>query len=122
MEARHLDALVNVLLDCGYARAGEQGATRWNFLLAHPQGAVVDLHVLVPDEHGNGVLGPPEAGNVHPADSLTGRGRIGDRVVDCIAAQWAVRFRDAYVGDVDDRADVRALCDQFGLAVPKQYR
>ena len=28
---------------------GEQGATAWNFLLGHPDGPVVDLHVVVLD-------------------------------------------------------------------------
>ena len=102
--------------------AAEDGATAWNFLMQHRAGAVVDLHVIVLDADGNGVLGPPEAGHAYPADSLTGRGRIGDRIVDCITAEWAVKFRDAYAGDADDRADVLALCRRFDLAVPSQYR
>lgn len=85
-------------------------------------GAVVDLHVVVLDAEGNGVLGPSEAGQVYPAGSLTGRGMIGDRGVDCVSAEWAVRFRDGYSGDADDRADVRKLCDRFALSVPHQYR
>lgn len=122
VEARHLDAFLAGLRDCGYAEVGEEGATGWNFLMACPRGAVVDLHAIVLDERGNGVLGPPEAGNAYPVDSLTGHGRLGGRQVDCIAADWAVRFRDGYVGDADDRADVHALCDRFGLTVPEQYR
>lgn len=106
----------------GFAKAGEGSATSWNFLLAHPQGAVVDLHVIVLDAEGNGVLGRPENGNAFPARSLTGRGTLGGRGVDCVSAEWAVRFHDAYRGDADDRADVRALCDRFGLEIPDQYR
>jgi len=90
--------------------------------MAHPDGAVVDLHVIVLDEDGNGMLGPPHAGDVYPAASLTGRGRIGDRSVDCISAEWAVTFRDAYVGDAGDRVDVLALWHRFELPVPSQYR
>jgi len=78
--------------------------------------------VIVRDPDGNGVLGPPEAGNAYPAASLDGRGTIGDRGVDCVAARWAVTFRDAYTGDADDRADVLALCRRFDLPVPAQYR
>jgi lincosamide nucleotidyltransferase A/C/D/E len=122
VEVGDLHPLLAALRDDGYAAVGEAGATRWNFLVAHPRGAVVDLHVLALDEHGNGVLGPAEAGNVYPAESLAGRGRLGGRDVACIAAQWAVRFRDAYDGDADDRADVHSLCDRFGLTVPEQYR
>jgi hypothetical protein len=86
--------------------------------MAHPDGAVVDLHVIVLDADGNGVLGPPQAGNAYSAASLVGRGRIAD----CITADWAVNFCDAYVGDACDRADVLALCHRFNLTVPDQYR
>lgn len=90
--------------------------------LADGRGAVVDLHLITRDGKGNGVLGPPENDAVYPADALTGQGRLGDRAVRCISAEWAVRFHDAYLGDADDRADVRALCARFGLPVPLQYR
>ncbi len=122
IEARHLGAFREALAGRGFAPVGEDGATAWNFLLAQPAGAVLDLHVIVLDADGNGVLGPVEAGQVYPAASLTGRGTIGGRAVDCIAAEWAVRFRDAYTGDAGDRADVLALCRRFGLPVPEQYR
>jgi lincosamide nucleotidyltransferase A/C/D/E len=122
IEARHLSAFLEALTGDGFAPVGEDGATPWNFLMQHPAGAVVDLHVIVLDADGNGVLGPPEAGNAYPAASLTGRGTIGDRNVDCIDAEWAVTFRDAYTGDAGDRADVVALCRRFDLMVPPQYR
>jgi lincosamide nucleotidyltransferase A/C/D/E len=122
LEARHLDAFRKALSTHGFTAVGEEGATAWNFLMAHPDGAVVDLHVIVLDADGNGVLGPPPAGNAYPAGSLTGRGKIADREVDCITAEWAVKFRDAYAGDADDRADVLALCHRFDLTVPAQYR
>lgn len=121
LEARHLPAFLEALSSKGFAAVGEDGATAWNFLVQHPTGAVVDLHVIVLDADGNGVLGPPQAGNAYPAASLTGHGTIGDRIVDCISPQWAVRFRDAYPGDTDDRADVLALCRRFELPVPHQY-
>lgn len=122
IEARHLDAFENALSGAGFERVGEVGATPWNFLVARPDGPVVDLHLIVLDTHGNGVLGPPEAGHAYPAASLTGRGTVGGRAVECVAAEWLVRFHDAYTGDAKDRADVRALCDRFGLAIPEQYR
>ncbi|MER7444638.1 nucleotidyltransferase domain-containing protein [Micromonospora avicenniae] len=122
VEARHLGAFVEALSGHGFVAVGEDGATAWNFLMRHQAGAVVDLHVIVLDADGNGVLGPPEAGHAYPAGSLTGRGTIADRAVDCVAAAWAVKFRDAYPGDADDRADVLALCRRFELPVPDQYR
>lgn len=121
LEARHLYAFRDALSGHGFTPDGEDAATVWNFLMAHPDGAVVDLHVIVFDSDGNGVLGPPQAGSAYPVAALTGRGQIAGRGVDCVCAQWAVRFRDAYAGDVGDRADVQALCRRFDLVVPAQY-
>jgi lincosamide nucleotidyltransferase A/C/D/E len=106
----------------GFVPVGEDGATAWNFLMRNATGAVVDLHAIVLDANGDGVLEPPEAGHAYPAESLTGRGKIADQIVDCITAAWAVKFRDAYTGHADDRADVLALCRRFELPVPYQYQ
>src|SRR5690348_15706974 len=122
IEARHLNAFVEALSGHGFVAVREESATAWNFLMQHRAGAVVDLHVVVLDADGNGVLGPPEAGHAYPAGSLTGHGKIGDRIVDCIPAERAVKFRDAYTGDAADRADVLALCHRFGLTAPSQHR
>ena len=122
IESRHLSAFLDALSGRGFVAAGENGATAWNFLMQHPAGSLVDLHVIVLDAEGNGVLGPPEAGHVYPAGSLSGRSTIGDRIVDCVAAEWAVKFRGAYTGDADDRRDVLALCRRFELPIPSQYR
>jgi lincosamide nucleotidyltransferase A/C/D/E len=122
IEARHLSPFLAKLSGHGFVPVGEDGATAWNFLMRNPGGAVVDLHVIVLDAKGNGVLGPPEAGHAYPAESLTGRGKIADQIVDCITAVWAVKFRDAYPGDADDRADVLTLCRRFDLPVPIQYQ
>lgn len=122
IEVRHLSSFRATLSDHGFVPVGEDGATAWNFLMRNTAGVVVDLHAIMLDSNGDGVLGPPEAGNAYPAESLTGRGTIADQVVDCITAPWAVKFRDAYTGDADDRADVLALCRRFELPVPCQYR
>ncbi len=122
VEDRHREALVHSLQGNGFARLREVGATAWNFLLAHPSAPWSTLHVIVFDADGNGVLGPAEAGSAYPAGSLTGRGELGGRAVDCVAAEWAVSFHDTYPGDATDRADVRALCDRFALEIPVQYQ
>lgn len=117
-----LAAFVRALSVAGFEPVGEPGATAWNFLLARPDGVVVDVHGVEFDAAGAGVLGPPEAGNAYPPGALTGRGTLGARAVGCVAPAWAVAFHDAYVGDDEDRADVRALCERFGLDLPAQYR
>lgn len=122
VQAEHLQAFLAALTGHGFSPVGEEGARPWNFLLAHPDGAVVDLHVITFDADGNGVLGPATDASVYPAASLTGHGQLADRSVDCIVAEWVVAFHDTYPGDGDDRADVQALCQRFALAVPDQYR
>jgi lincosamide nucleotidyltransferase A/C/D/E len=125
LEARHLDAFLGALAAEGFTPVGEEGATPWNFLLCRRRGGrlqVLDLHVVVLDAEGKGVVGPPEQHKAFPAASLTGRGQVGGRDVDCISAPWVVRFHDTYAGDAKDRTDVRAVCERFGLEVPEQYR
>lgn len=119
VEGRHRDAFLQALAAAGFARAGEAAAKPWNFLMARPDGVVVDLHVIELDADGNGLLAP---GSVYPAASLRGRAMLGGRPVDCITAEWVVKFHDEYAGDADDRADVRAVCERYDLEIPAQYR
>jgi len=44
------------------------------------------------------------------------------RPVACITPEWLVRFHTGYAVDATDWADVSALCERFGLAVPDDYR
>jgi len=44
------------------------------------------------------------------------------RPVACITPEWLVRFHTGYPVDPTDCADVSALCERFGLAVPDDYR
>lgn len=122
LEATNLPSLEVELATAGYRRCGEEEATAWNFLMAREDGAVIDLHAIVLDEHGNGVLGPPGLEAVYPAAALSGRGRISGRPVNCISPTWAIAFHDAYTGDEADRADVLALCAHFALPIPTQYQ
>ena len=114
-------ALEGSLAARGYERCHEDSATPWSYLLAHPRGSVVDLHLIDLDDAGNGILGPPENNAVYPCASLRGEGQIGGITVRCISADSAVAFHDAYQGDDHDKADVLALCARFGLPIPKQY-
>jgi lincosamide nucleotidyltransferase A/C/D/E len=60
-------------------------AKPWNVLLSRADGVLVAIHAVAFDAHGVGLLCPVEAGNVYPAGSLTGRGTLGDRTVNCVA-------------------------------------
>ena len=39
----------------------------------------------------------------------------------CITADWLVQFHTGYTVDENDYRDIKALCDQFGLELPKEY-
>ncbi len=50
-----------------------------------------------------------------------GRAPSGEEL-RCITAEWVVRYHTGYEPDEDDRRDVRALCDAFGVELPAVYR
>ena len=39
----------------------------------------------------------------------------------CITPEWLVRFHTGYEIDATDRADVSAVCERFGIPVPREY-
>jgi lincosamide nucleotidyltransferase A/C/D/E len=74
--------------------------------------------VVVLDDDGRGILGPPERNLFYPTCSLTGTGTINGRTVACISPERLVRFHTGYA---DDWADVSALCARFNLPIPADY-
>jgi lincosamide nucleotidyltransferase A/C/D/E len=91
-------------------------------VLGDAAGREVDFHVIVLAEDGRGVFGPPEDSEAYPAEALTGSGKVGGRPVRCISPEALVAFHTGYEIDADDRADVHALCERFGIPVPDEYR
>jgi lincosamide nucleotidyltransferase A/C/D/E len=41
--------------------------------------------------------------------------------VACISPEWLVAFHTGYDVDEQDWADVRALCDRFGIGIPADF-
>jgi lincosamide nucleotidyltransferase A/C/D/E len=78
-------------------------------------------HVIVRDDQGNGLYGPPEKGESYPAASLTGMGVIGDRTVRCISPEWMVKSHSGYQLKENDFRDVSALCSKFRIDLPAAY-
>jgi lincosamide nucleotidyltransferase A/C/D/E len=93
-------------------------ARPWNFVLADAEGREIDVHVIVIDEQGNGIYGPPENHEMYPAASLTGIGSIAGQAVRCISPEWAVKFHGGYRLKEKDFQDVSALCQKFGIELP----
>jgi lincosamide nucleotidyltransferase A/C/D/E len=122
IEQRHCDETVAMLREKGYGPAPRGDTRPWNFALGDEAGHDVDFHVIVLDEVGNGIYGPPENGDLYPAAALSGTGSVDSHKVACIAPEWLVRFHSGYELDENDRADVAALCATFGIPLPDEYR
>ncbi|MBG0825776.1 nucleotidyltransferase family protein [Planomonospora sp. ID91781] len=115
-------AAAAVLRARGYRPVPRDDTTAWNFVLGDEAGHLIDFHVIVLDADGHGVYGPPGNGERYPAQALAGTGRIGGREVACISPEWLVRFHTGYAVDAEDWADVSALCERFGIAIPEDYQ
>ena len=105
----------------GYKEIKAEIARPWNFVLGDANGREIDVHVIVLDEQGSGIYGPPEKGEMYPAASLTGMGTIEGHTVRCISPEWAIKFHAGYELTDKDFRDVSALCKKFQIALPEIY-
>jgi lincosamide nucleotidyltransferase A/C/D/E len=111
-----------LLASRGYGDSPRQDTRPWNFVLADNEGREVDVHVMTMDADGKGIYGPAESGEYYPAESLTGTGEVGGKIVKCITADWLVRWRIGYELDENDHHDILSLHDRFGVEFPAGYR
>ena len=121
IERKDLDPIVDALAQRGWTTVDRDQTNPGSFVLGDDEGHQIDVHVIVMDEEGRGVMGPPELNQVYPAGSLTGTGTINGRTVDCVSPEWLVKFHTGYTVDADDWADVSALCARFDLPIPADY-
>ena len=111
-------ALTHALAARGYRRGGGLGPPE-SFELVDEAGRQVDVHPVVFDAHGDGLY-RMEGGGVwpYPARGFEGRGSVVGRAVRCLTAEVQVICHGGYEFDDDDRHDLRALCERFGLPLP----
>lgn len=109
-----VEKLRNVLKD--YAEKEKDGSTEWNFVLEDQRGHEIDVHVFEFDDKGNNVYGIE-----YPKDSLTGVGTINGVTVNCIAAEYVIKFHENYEPKEKDLQDIKALCEKFNLKPSKGY-
>ena len=83
----------------GYAAAPRSDTRSWNFVLGDDAGHQVDFHVIVLDEGGRGIYGPPKNGESYPPDALAGTGTVNGRRV--------AQHRARVVGQVSHRVRSR---------------
>jgi nicotinamide riboside kinase len=121
IQQKDVPMLRRFLQTCGYREIKLEDAKPWNFVLGDENGKEIDVHVIVLDDKGNGLYGPPEKGEMYPAGSLTGTGVIEGRTVRCISPEWMVKFHSGYALQEKDFRDVSALCKKFGIDLPAEY-
>lgn len=106
----------------GYEDVERDDTRVWNFVLGNAHGKLIDIHVIVLDERGNGVYGPAENNVMYPADSLTGMGKINGQSVRCLSANYQVESHGGYQLKEKDYKDVKSLCNKFAIPLPEEYK
>ena len=121
IQRKDVATLLELLDTRGYREIKLEIRRPHNFVLADNQGHEIDIHVIVMDEHGNGIYGPVENGEMYPAEALAGVGIIAGQPVKCISPEWAINFHSGYELKEKDYKDVSALCEKFGINLPPAY-
>lgn len=121
IQQKDVPKLVELLDTRGYREIKLEIRRPHNFVLADTHGHEIDIHVIVLDEHGDGIYGPAEKGEMYPSDALAGTGIIAGKTVRCISPEWTIKFHSGYELKEKDYKDVSALCEKFGIELPLQY-
>jgi lincosamide nucleotidyltransferase A/C/D/E len=117
-----LGRLLDFLKEQGFRELARDDSRPWNFALGDASCREIDLHVIVLDSEGNGIYGPPDHGEMYPAEALQGRGHVAGLPVRCISPEFQIASHRGYEFDETDVGDVCALADKFGLDIPREYR
>ena len=97
----------------------------YNWAVRDARGRLVDVHLVdfsetTVDEAGVRMYGP--SGLPFEVGSLEGKGTIAGKSVNCETAEFQVRGHTTYTPDEIDYRDVLALCQSFGIEVPKLFQ
>ena len=121
IQQKDVPKLHKLLESRGYKDVERDDTSAWNFVLGDSKGHEVDVHAFYFDGDGNGIYG--NNGAVFPASCFKGRGKINGESVKCISAEQLVKFISPwlYKGRDKDFKAVAALCEKFGIELPKEY-
>jgi lincosamide nucleotidyltransferase A/C/D/E len=116
---RHSDVprLRALLEEYGYRDVPRDDTRDCNFVLGDDLGHQLDVHSFELDAQGNNVFGCE-----YRVEHLSGEGTISGRVVKCIPPKQIIEFHTGYKIDDDDAADVKALCEKFGIEMPEEHK
>ena len=116
VERQDADELCAVLANEGFAKLAREDSSPWSFVLSDGR-RNVDVHVFAYDESGKHIYGIE-----YPFGSLTGTGELDGVKISCVAPEWMFRFKTAYAPTAKDIADVTALAQRFGFAIPETHK
>lgn len=117
LAADDVTGIVRVLEASGYEVA--KGRLPTCIVLLDPEGRQVDLHPVVFDDSGDGIYVMEEGGTwPYPARGFNGSGSVLGRAVRCLTPEVQVLCHAGYELDDEDRHDLAALAERFGVRVP----
>lgn len=122
VQKKDVDELRIFFEEKGYTNVPRDDTSLWNFVLGDQRERLVDVHVIEFDTIGNGIYGPKEKGVMYPASSFTAIGKIEGISVQCLSAEYQIESHSGYALQQKDFQDVNALCEKFGIPLPKEYR
>ena len=111
------EKLLNLIAEFGFEEVVEEYTTVNHSVWKDARNRILDLHFVDFLSDGNVCF----EGESFSAEALDGVGMIGGCEVNCINASWQVLFHCGYAHDQDDEADVKALCEKFGIPIPEEY-
>jgi lincosamide nucleotidyltransferase A/C/D/E len=110
-------ALIELLARAGYRLMAGDPFT--NFVLLDELGRQVDVHPVRFSPEGDGIYRMETGGDwVFPAQAFTGRGRVDGRPVRCLSPEVQLLCHAGYELDDEDRRDLQALHERFGVELP----
>lgn len=116
LQHKYVPKLRQLLEARGYKDIPRDDTRECNYVMGDNKGHAIDFHSFTLDEKGNLIFGI-----AYPLESLTGTGTIHGHPVKCISPEWMVKFHTGYDLDEIDYRDVLALCEHFGIPLPKEY-
>jgi lincosamide nucleotidyltransferase A/C/D/E len=109
--------LIEALERAGYDVA--KGELPRSVVLLDEEGRQVDLHPVCFNDSGDGIYVMEEGGTwPYPARGFLGTGIVLGRAVRCLTPEVQVLCHAGYELDDDDRHDLAALAERFGVSVP----